>query len=233
MQIHVGGLNIVMPQMVLDVRDGIAAIEHVNSPAVTKRVDRIDIFEAFGRKGFFEIFFADTVDAMTGELFSPLVDKKAVLIGRLRGDAVFSDIELEERTGLGLDLYNPKPVPLSQNSHGFVLGVEVIQIQRGDFGGPGGGIIEQMKEGVIPESLFCLQLNSMEDLQNLILIKKTNERLLSPLLRDMENSVCHLALFRILEADHFGKGLQGRKPMIAGLGQVFSLVLKVFKEGND
>jgi len=40
-------------------------------------------------------------------------------------------------------------------------------------------------------------------------------------------------LFRVLEADHFGKGLDGRKPLIAGLDQVLSLTLKVFKKSND
>jgi hypothetical protein len=49
----------------------------------------------------------------------------------------------------------------------------------------------------------------------------------------MENGICHLPLLRIFETDHFGKGLDGRKPMIAGFGQIFALVLKVFKESND
>ena len=52
-------------------------------------------------------------------------------------------------TGLGLDLYNPEPVSLSQDSHGFVQGIKVVEIQRGHFGGPGTGIIKQMKEGII------------------------------------------------------------------------------------
>jgi len=47
---------------------------------MTKAVDRIDVFKAFGRKGLFEILFADPVDAMTGERLPPLVDKEEVLI---------------------------------------------------------------------------------------------------------------------------------------------------------
>ena len=43
MKINGGRLDIVMAQMVLDVRDGMAAIEHVQSPAVAKTMDRIDI----------------------------------------------------------------------------------------------------------------------------------------------------------------------------------------------
>jgi len=49
MQINIGGLDIVMSQMVLDVGDGIATVVHVNCPAVTKRMNRIDVLEAFGR----------------------------------------------------------------------------------------------------------------------------------------------------------------------------------------
>ena len=95
MQINRGGLDTVMSQMVLDVRYGMSAVEHVNCSAVTKTIDRIDVFETFGRKGLLEILFADSVDAMTGERLSPLVDKEDVLIWRFRRDPVFSDIELE------------------------------------------------------------------------------------------------------------------------------------------
>jgi hypothetical protein len=35
------------------------------------------------------------------------------------------------------------------------------------------------------------------------------------------------------EANHFGKGFQGRKPMIAGFGPIFPITLKIFKERND
>ena len=119
-------------------------------------------------------------------------------------------------TSFCLDLYNPEPVPFSQNHHCFVLGVKVVEIQRGHFGGPGAGIIEQMKEGIIPEPLFCLQTNGLENLQDLILIKKTDKRLLSPLLGDIKDGICHFPLFRVFEAKHFGKTLEDCKPMIAG-----------------
>ena len=57
MQINRGGLDTVMAQMVLDVRYGMSAVEHVNCSAVTKTIDRIDVFETFGRKGLLELFF--------------------------------------------------------------------------------------------------------------------------------------------------------------------------------
>lgn len=137
MQINVRGLCAVMSQMVHDVCDGMAAVVHVDCPAVTKGMDRIDIDESFGRKRFFEVFFADSVDAMTSECLPPLVDKKPVLIRRFWRDAVSSDVELKEMAGFGFDFYKSKPVCLSQNCHRLVLGVEVVQIQRGYLGGPG------------------------------------------------------------------------------------------------
>ncbi len=80
MQINLGGLDTVMAQVVLNIRDGMAAVEHVYCTTVTKAMDRIDVFETFGRKCLFEILFADPVDAMTGERFPSLVDKEDVLI---------------------------------------------------------------------------------------------------------------------------------------------------------
>ena len=102
----------------------------------------VDVIQAFGRKGLFEVFFADPVNSMTGERLPSLVDKESVLVQRLRRDTVLSDIELEKMTSFCLDLYNPEPIPFSKDHHCFVLGVKVVEIQRGHFGGPGPGIIE-------------------------------------------------------------------------------------------
>ena len=44
MQINHGGLDVIMSQMVLNIRDRMAAVKHVYCAAVTKAVDRIDIF---------------------------------------------------------------------------------------------------------------------------------------------------------------------------------------------
>lgn len=62
-----------------------------------------------------------------------------------------------------------------------------------------------MKEGIIPEPLPCFQVNTLKNLEDFLLIEETNEGLLSPLLGDIEDGICHFQLFRILEAEHFGK----------------------------
>jgi len=196
-------------------------------------MDRIDVFKPLGRKGLFEILPADAVDAMAGEFSSPLIDKEPVLIWGLWRDTIFSDIELKEMRGLRLKLYNPELISLSQDSESHFLTVKVVQIQRCHFGGSGTGVIEQMKERIIPEPLFRPQVNGVKDLQDLILIKKTDERFLSAFLGDAKDDICHFPLFRIFEANHFGKRLESCKPMIAGLDQVLSLTLKVFKKSNN
>jgi len=116
MQIDSGRLDIVVAQMILDVRDGMATIEHINCSRVTEASNGIDILEAFGGKGLFEIFPADAVDAIAGEFLSPLIEKEPVSVHRFWCYAVFPDIGLEEMAGLGLERYEPEPVPLSQDS---------------------------------------------------------------------------------------------------------------------
>jgi hypothetical protein len=46
MKINSGGLKALMAQVVFDVGDGMAAVEHAHCLAVTKAMDRIDILEA-------------------------------------------------------------------------------------------------------------------------------------------------------------------------------------------
>ena len=233
MQIYLGGLNRVMAQMVFDIRDGMPAIEHIYRPAVAEAVDGIDTLQAFGWKGFFEVFFADAVDPVASDFLSPLVDKDPVLIWRPWRDAVFVDIELEKMTGFGLERYEPEPISLPQDRQCHFFGVEVVQFQGCHFAGPCAGIVQQVQQGIIPEALFRFQINRLKDLQDLILIKIADQGFMRPFLRDIEDDICRLLLFRVQESDHFGEGFEGRKPLIAGPGQVFSFILKVCKECND
>ena len=96
-----------------------------------------EVLESFGWKGLCEIFFADPIDAMTGEFLPALIDKDSVLIGRLWIYAVFGDIDLKELGGFLLDLYEAEPVSFAQDGQCLLLGVEVVEIQGRDFTGPG------------------------------------------------------------------------------------------------
>ena len=48
MEVNGRGLDIVMAKMILDIRDGIAGIEHINSPGVAETMNRINVLELFG-----------------------------------------------------------------------------------------------------------------------------------------------------------------------------------------
>ena len=95
MQVDSGGLDAVMAQMGLDIGDGMAVIEHVYCPAVTKAVYGMDIFETLWGKDFSQVLLADTINAMAGKFLSPLIDKESILIWESWQDAVFSDVELQ------------------------------------------------------------------------------------------------------------------------------------------
>ena len=82
----------------------------MHGSGVSEAMNGTEVLESFGWKGLCEIFFANSIDAMTGEFLPALIDKDSVLIGRLRIYAVFGDIELEELRGFGFDLYKPVPI---------------------------------------------------------------------------------------------------------------------------
>ena len=72
MKINGSGLDIVMAQMVLDVRYGVTIVKHIHSSRVTEAMNGVDIVEALWGKGLFEILPADAVNAMAGEFLPPL-----------------------------------------------------------------------------------------------------------------------------------------------------------------
>ena len=94
MQVDGRGLDVVMPQVILNMGDGVSPIEHIHSPGVTKAVDRVNRFETFRRKGHGEIFFTNAINAMACQLFTALIDKKAMVIHLLWRDTIFFYIEL-------------------------------------------------------------------------------------------------------------------------------------------
>ena len=114
-----------------------AAIEHIDSTGVAEAVNGIDGFQAFLGQSHSEVFVAEAIDAVPGKFLSTLIDKQTLLIRGLWPNAVFFDIELEELTGFGLKRYEPVAISLPQNGQGFLLRVEVVDVQGCDFTGPG------------------------------------------------------------------------------------------------
>lgn len=73
---------------------------------------------------------------MAGEFLLALINKEALLIEGLWGDAVFADIGLEKVRCFSLKLYEAEAVAFAQDGQCFLLRVKVIQVEGGDFTSP-------------------------------------------------------------------------------------------------
>jgi len=60
-----------------------------------------------------------------------------LLKGRLGRWPESSDIELKELSGFGLQFDETEAVSFSEDGEGFLLWVEVVQVEGGDFRGSG------------------------------------------------------------------------------------------------
>ena len=135
MEVYGSGLDVVMPQVVFNIRDGMAGIEHVHSAGMTETVNRINCLETFGGKGHGKIFFTYSIDPMPSQLSPSLVDEDPVFIRGGRVYAIFIDIAIKKLNRFGFKLYEPEPIPFSQYGKIFLLRIEVIEIQHCDFTG--------------------------------------------------------------------------------------------------
>ncbi len=74
---------------------------------------------------------------MPGQSLTPLIDKETVFIDGFWGNAILFDIELEQLSCPGFELYEPEPFALAQDGHGFLLRVKIVKVQIRDCTGPG------------------------------------------------------------------------------------------------
>ena len=126
-----------MAQAVLDITCGLPPGEHMHGTGVAKGVHGMDGSKTFGWQGHGEIFSTEAIDAVSGEFLTALVDKETLLKGRLGRWPESSDIELKELSGFGLQLDEAEAVAFAQDGEGFLLWVEVVQVEGGDFRGSG------------------------------------------------------------------------------------------------
>jgi hypothetical protein len=104
---------------------------------MAKAVHGMERSKTFGGQGHGEVFSTEAIDAVAGEFLTALIDKEALLKGRLGRWPESSDIELKELSGFGFEFDEAEAVSFSEDGEGFVLGVEVVQVESGDFRGPG------------------------------------------------------------------------------------------------
>ena len=126
-----------MAQAIFDVRCGLTPGEHIHGAGVAKAMHGMDRSETFRWQSHGEVFSTEAIDAEAGEFLTALIDKEALLIGRLWARTESRDIELKELSGFGLQFDETEAVSFSEDGEGFVLGVEVVQVEGGDFRGPG------------------------------------------------------------------------------------------------
>ena len=140
-QIHVQvghrGLEVIMAQSVSDIGCREASGKHVDCTGVPQAVHGIDRSKALRRQSHSEVFSAEAIDAVASEFLTALVDKEALLIGRLRGRTESRDVELKELSGFGLQFDETEAVAFAEDGESFLLRVEVVQIKGGDFTGSG------------------------------------------------------------------------------------------------
>ena len=130
-------LHVIMAQVILDFRKGVAREKHIDGTGMTETVDRVDAFQPLCRQRYGEVLFADAIDAMTSEFLTPLIDKQTLLILGLWSYAVLADITLKELRGFRFNLDKSVSVALAQDGQGFLLVVEVIEVQGSDLRSPG------------------------------------------------------------------------------------------------
>jgi hypothetical protein len=104
---------------------------------VAKAVDGIDRLKALRRQSHGEVFSAESIDAVAGEFLTALIDKEAFLVGRFWRWPKPRDVELKELSGFGLQFDESEAVAFSEDGEGFVLGIEVVQVESGHFRGSG------------------------------------------------------------------------------------------------
>jgi hypothetical protein len=126
-----------MAQAVFDIGCRETSGKHIDRTGVAKAVDGMDDLEAFRGQGHGEVFSTESIDPVASEFLTALIDKEALLKGRLWGWPESRDVELEELSGFGLQFDEAEAVALSEDGEGLLLGVEVVQIKGGHFRGPG------------------------------------------------------------------------------------------------
>jgi hypothetical protein len=96
-------------------------------------------------------------------------------------------------------------------------------MEGADFAGPGPRVEEEVQKGIIPEAFVAFHVDHLEETEDLLLVKETDEGLLGALRGDGEDRLRNLLLLGVEEAEHLGEGLDGGQALI-DLGDVLDKV---------
>ena len=134
-----------------------------------------------------------------------------------------ADIALDKRGGFGPEGDLAEAISLAQDSQGFVVAIEVVEIERGYLSGSGARVIEQVQDGVIAEALGFFKVNSSEDFKDFLRVQEADQLLLCTFLGDVHDGFGTSSFVRIDKADHFGERFYGGKSLVSGLGSICTL----------
>ena len=105
---------------------------------------------------------------MAGELFVALIDKQALLVKWFWVYAILSHIDLKQLASFRFQLNLAVTIALAQYGQRFSVGIKVIQIQGCQFTGTHTGVIKQLQDTIIAQSLRFFQINGVEYFINFI-----------------------------------------------------------------
>ena len=104
LQIHHGGLHILMAQAIFNIRDGFSLSKHSNGAGVSEAVSRVNEIQPFGTERPGEILFAEAIDAVASKGCATLVDKQMCFTKRIGSAAILCDVLIHKCSGFRQEL---------------------------------------------------------------------------------------------------------------------------------
>ena len=93
--------------------------------------------KAFRAQSLLKVFSTESIDTVSGKFCPALIDKESVSIEGFWCYAVCGDIAFDECCGFRPECDLAEAISLAQDSQGFVVWVEVVEVQGGYFTGSG------------------------------------------------------------------------------------------------
>ena len=90
-----------------------------------------------------------------------------------------------------------------------------------------------MEESVIPEAFFFSEIDGLKDPEHFFRVEKADQGFPESLLGDTDDSIGHLPVIGIHQANHFDEGFYGVEAEVTGFGEIFPILFKVLKECDD
>ena len=105
---------------------------------------------------------------MAGKFFVALIDKQSLLVKRFWVHAILSHINFKQMASFRCQFNLSVAIAFAQYGQHFSMGIKVIQIQGCQFTGAHAGVIKQLQDTIIAQSLGFFEINGVEYFINFI-----------------------------------------------------------------